>query len=412
MKNILRFTLIVSLFVVSVCATVSASPQKAKVPDGWLNGGASFEPALELQRELKVPLVVYFYVDWCPYCHALEREYFPAASVSEYLRSVIKVRINPELSRADRGVANAFGVGGYPSFFVIGAPNMPPIKLSPFRRDRNLTPAEFTKQCREVGRLAAAAAGITPPPSAPQKSAPAASRASNTAQAFEAAATPTAPASTALTTADAVLTKYTQVAGSAQGRVTTRVIKGRVDVPGLSFGGRFEFYYSKSANKSLTVMSVEPLGVVKQGFDGQSVWTAADKSAQNTNLPAVVALAATDFYREVKLSDLYPRTKLLGKNKEGDREVYVVEAAPRAGAAERLSFDALSGLLVQRDFTRQTSRGPVDSEIYFSDWRTVDGFRIPFGMTQLIGNLTFVITLDEIKHNVAIDDTVFQRPIR
>jgi len=40
----------------------------------------------------------------------------------------------------------------------------------------------------------------------------------------------------------------------------------------------------------------------------------------------------------------------------------------------------------------------------------VDGFRLPCTLTQMIGNLTLVITIDEIRHNVAIDDAIFQRP--
>ncbi len=123
-------------------------------------------------------------------------------------------------------------------------------------------------------------------------------------------------------------------------------------------------------------------------------------------------LAVADFYRNAKLSDLFPKTKLLGKVKEGDRDLYMIEAAPRTGAPEQLYFDTQTGLLVHRDFTRTSSRGPIQAEIYFSDWRNVDGFRLPCSMTQLIGNLTLVITIDEIKHNVAIDESLFQRPAR
>jgi hypothetical protein len=129
-------------------------------------------------------------------------------------------------------------------------------------------------------------------------------------------------------------------------------------------------------------------------------------------LPENAVLAVADFYRNAKLSEVYPKTKLLGKVKEGDREIYMIEATPRTGAAEKLYFDVQSGLLVQRDLTRPSERGPIQSEIYFSDWRNVDGFRLPCSLTQMIGNLTLVITIDEIRHNVAIDEAMFQRPIR
>jgi hypothetical protein len=409
MKNIARFTLIVSLLVVCVCATASASTA-AKVPEGWMNGAVSIDKAVQLHRELNVPLVVYFYVDWCSYCNALENEYFPAAAMRDYLRSVVKIRINPELTRADYELGEAFGIRGYPSFFVI-APNSFPVKLSPFRRDgRSLTPAEFAQRCRDV---------VTP-------RATDLSRVTETPKAADPAAAPKVNPNAAITivepkfvtngplpTADAVLKNYARVTGgpTTPGQITSRVIKGRINVPGLSSGGRFEFY-STTAGKSLTVMTIEPMGVVRQGFDGRSGWTSSENASKDASLPENVVVAVADFYSDAKLSDLYPKVKLRGKVKEGDREIYMVEAAPRSGSPETLYFDAQSGLLVHRDFTRTSARGPIQSEIYFSDWRNVDGFRLPCSMTQMIGNLTLVITIDEIRHNVAIDDAIFQRPSR
>ena len=50
------------------------------------------------------------------------------------------------------------------------------------------------------------------------------------------------------------------------------------------------------------------------------------------------------------------------------------------------------------------------SQVYYGDWRKVDGVLLPFQITQTMANRTFVITLDEIKLNVPVEDTVFQRP--
>lgn len=407
MDNILRLTVIVSVLLVVFSTTASA-----KVPEGWLNGAASFEKATQLHRELNVPLVVYFYVDWCPYCNALENEYFPAAAMRDYLRGVVKIRINPEQTRADYELGAMFGIGGYPSFFVI-SPNSFPVELSPFRKDgRNLTPSEFAQRCKDVTTPRATngaqiSEAATPAVAAAPKKAPGAQIT------IVEPVAPTFVTNAPLPTADAVLTNYARItAGSNQvGRLSSRVIKGRIKLPGLNVNGKFEFYAS-SGGKSLTVMSVDALGVLKQGSDGRTVWTSAENGAQGGGLPEGVVLAVADFYRDAKLSELYPRTKFLGKVREGDRDIYMIEAAPRSGTAEKLYFDAESGLLVHRDFTRTSARGPIQSEIYFSDWRNVDGFRMPCSMTQMIGNLTLVITIDEIKHNVAVDDALFQQPTR
>lgn len=404
MKNFLRLILVGSVVLISLSTTASA-----KVPEGWLKGGANFEKAMQLHREQNVPLVVYFYVDWCPYCHSLENEYFPAAPMREYLRDVVKIRINPELTPADESIARVFGIQGYPGFFVIG-PGSFPVQLSPFRREgRSLTPAEFAQRCRDV----TTPKGSTNEARVTEAPKPAASIAKSPGLQMT-VVEPVAPKfvnNAPLPTADAVLKNYAQVT-NASARMATRVIKGRINVPGLSAGGTFEFY-ATSTGKSLTVMNVNAIGIVKQGFDGVANWTASETTSRSgASLPENVVLAVADFYRNAKLTEQFPKTKLLGKVKEGDRELYMVEASPLKGAPEQLYFDTQTGLLVHRDLTRASSRGPIQAEIYFSDWRNVDGFRLPCSMTQLIGNLTLVITIEEIKHNVAIDDSLFQRPTR
>jgi thiol-disulfide isomerase/thioredoxin len=403
MKKLSHVALIASIVLIVLSTTVSA-----KVPDGWLNGAANFEKALQLHRAENVPLVVYFYVDWCPYCKSLENDYFPAAPMREYLRDVVKIRINPELTRADEEAARAFGITGFPGFFVAG-PGSFPVQLSPFRRDgRSLTPAEFAQRCRDVTTPRGAnGSRVMEAPKAAEPEAP--KKAPGLQMTVVEPVAPKFVTNAPLPTADAVLTNYAKAVGGA--RMTSRVIKGRINIPALSYGGKFEFY-ATSGGKSLTIISVDPMGVLKQGYDGRADWTTSDHASKGASLPEYAVLAITDFYRDAKLNEMYPKTKLLGKVKEGDREIFMIEASPRTGAAEKLFFDAQNGLLVHRDFTRTGVRGPIQSEIYFSDWRYVDGFRLPCSLTQMIGNLTLAITIDEIKHNVAIDEAIFQRPVR
>lgn len=401
MKNLVRFTATLALLV----AALATFARAATPPENrWLYGAAGYARAVELQRELKLPLVVYFYTDWCPFCRALDNEYLPSAPVQEFLRGVVKVRLNPEDGPANREIANRYGVRGYPSFFVIRVPNGFPDNVNPFRKgSANLTPGEFADACRgvrprmpEVANTARTSRGVSivevPPSATPSR---------------------TVTANASLPTLDAVLTKYVAATGGAavQSLVTSRVVKGKIDVAGVSFGGRFEVY-AKSDGKSLAVIEVEPLGVVKHCVDGRTAWFHADNRSPDMNPPELAVLAAADLYREPKLANMYARLKVVNKVKEGYREVYVVEAASRAGTPDLLYFDADSGLLLHRDFTRQTSSGALRAQIYFGDWRKVDGVMLPFRLTQTMANRTFVITLDEIRLNVPVDDTVFQRPTR
>ena len=394
MKKLSLFAAIIFLSLLSF-STANAEEQ-------WLNGAAGYARALELQRELKVPLIVDFYADWCPYCGRLDSEYLPSAPVQQYLRGVVKVRINPEHGPAEDEIAQRYGVKGYPTFLVMRNVSSPPRNIQPFRKGgANLTPAEWVTACERVVSSSLTNVNRAPITETQPKV---------KAQIVEVPSSggPMFINDPQLPTLDAVLAKYVAAIGGtdAQRKIASRVSKGRVDVPGVSFGGKLEVY-AKAPNKSLTVMDVEPAGLVKQGFDGRTAWSNGSDTANGIERAALVD---ADFYREIKLKSQYARIRLLGKVKEGFRQVYLVEGVPRSGAAENLYFDVESGLLVRRDVPRRTSKGVVVTEVYFSDWRDVDGVKVPFKITQAIQNTKFVITFEDVKQNVAVDDAIFVRP--
>jgi len=68
------------------------------------------------------------------------------------MRSVVKVRINPEAGLDERRLAEQFGVKGYPSIFIIPANSDAPTKVYPFRKVGDtfvaLAPREFVDECQ------------------------------------------------------------------------------------------------------------------------------------------------------------------------------------------------------------------------------------------------------------------------
>jgi hypothetical protein len=212
---------------------------------------------------------------------------------------------------------------------------------------------------------------------------------------------------------DVVLQKYIDAIGGkdAQTKLTSRVIKGKVDLVGVSRGGKLEGYMM-APNKSLMVLDVHPIGVTKEAFDGRSGWVFSQKAGmRNLKGSELSALASdADFYHDLRIKELYPTTKLLGKTKSGFRELYVVQAIPRDGAAEYFYFDVDTGLLFRRDATRQTPEGMVRAEIYYGDWHWVDGVQLPFSITHSMAQMTLALTIEEVKHNVPLEDAIFRRP--
>ncbi|HEX6285740.1 MAG TPA: thioredoxin family protein [Pyrinomonadaceae bacterium] len=408
-----KLRLWVMTLVVLLGLTVFVTPAAAQ-NQRWLHGSSGYAKALELQREMKIPLVVYFYTDWCPYCQTLDSDYLTAAPVQQYLKGVVKVRINPEHGPAEESIARQYGVTGYPAFFIVSTSAARPRKVHPFRRGgKNLTPAEFASACDQAASFSESRiTSITNPPGTLIKN-PGSANATRSPRKLKAQIVEVPPAKTpaVLPSVDTVLDKYVAAIGGrdTQKKITSRVSKGRIDVPGVSFGGKFEVY-AKAPNKSLTITNVEPMGLVKEGFDGRNSWNSAQNGLDAASEVARAAIVDNDFYRDIKLKELYTSIKVLDKVKDGFRHFYLVEAVPASGSAERWYFDVDSGLLVRRDLTRTTAKGSVRAEVYYHDWRAVDGVKIPFRITQSMPAMKFVTTIEEVKHNVPVDDAIFRRP--
>ena len=56
-------------------------------------------------------------------------------------------------------------------------------------------------------------------------------------------------------------------------------------------------------------------------------------------------------------------------------------------------FDSKTGLLTGRDVTQQTPQGPIRVEMRYSDWRDVDGVKLPSKIIETMPDLKYVFTV-------------------
>jgi outer membrane lipoprotein-sorting protein len=212
---------------------------------------------------------------------------------------------------------------------------------------------------------------------------------------------------------DEILDKYVQALGgkAALEKLTSRVAKGTFEMDQMP-GEATQEIDAKAPNKQLTVTDSPSFGVFKRGYNGTMGW----QDNPQTGLQDVTGdqLASmqrhADFYWSIKLKELYPKMTVKGKESVSGRDAYVIEATPAEGPAETMSFDADSGLLVRLQGEGESPNGPVDIDSTFEDYRDVDGVKVPFLMHESFGDFSFVIKLTEVKQNVPIDDTKFDKP--
>jgi hypothetical protein len=120
--------------------------------------------------------------------------------------------------------------------------------------------------------------------------------------------------------------------------------------------------------------------ISEYGFDGSAGWDQRSVTEGGFYAVSGQLLASmrrdADFYREINLKILYPRITFKDKERIGDNEVYVIEAIPDDGSAERLYFDVRTGLLARRDEQVEFPQGSAELKIYFEDYKEVDGVKL------------------------------------
>jgi zinc protease len=217
----------------------------------------------------------------------------------------------------------------------------------------------------------------------------------------------------AIPSADQIIDKYVQAIGgkAAIEKQTSRVSKGSFELPAFGASGTAEIF-EKAPNKGLAVITVAGFGVVQEGFDGKVGWGQDPQNGLREKSGAELAAAKLDaeFHKPTKIKQLYPKLAVKGKDKVGDHEVYVVEATPVEGSAETWYFDTTTGLMLRRDTVREGPQGRQEIQEFLDGYKEVDGVKLPFSIRQVTTAFTIDIKIEEVNHNVPIDDAKFNKP--
>jgi len=214
-----------------------------------------------------------------------------------------------------------------------------------------------------------------------------------------------------LPTADSVLDSYVSAIGGASvlGKLTTREAKGTMT---SESGETYSFLLrQKSPNHMFFSFTSAELQVSK-GFDGEISWQKWPNGVFNQRGIEGKSIARwAELFVDADAKKRYPRRFVEGKETLEGHEVFVVRAGGPGDVSERLYFDASTGLLLRRIVLTRTALGRLPEETDFADYREVDGVKEPFTVRYLQINTRFTVKYTEIRHNVPLDDSIFQMPL-
>jgi hypothetical protein len=231
-------------------------------------------------------------------------------------------------------------------------------------------------------------------------------------------------------TGDDVIEKYLAAIGGrpALAKLESRITRGTMsmsvtgpDGNAITFSGPVEVY-AKAPNKLRTYarFDLSQMGagevVVDQRCDGTSYFVSntmqGDRDITGNQRQSMLngAVFPTPF---LKYKEAGGKVELTGKDKVGERAVYVVLFTPKAGFPSKQYFDAETYQLLRVVAKVDVPElgGETEQTVDFSDYREVDGIKLPFAQTVTNPAQSISVTMQSIEHNKPIDEAMFSKPV-
>jgi zinc protease len=224
-------------------------------------------------------------------------------------------------------------------------------------------------------------------------------------------------------TADEIIEKHLAAIG---GRAALEKLKSRSTVgtvtlstPLGDISGPVEIM-NEAPNKTRTAMTLEvpTIGqiVIDQRFDGQNGYV-IDSLQGNRDITGDQLEAMkngsfpTPFLNHKTMGGT---VELAGKEKAGERDAFVLIVKRQSGPPLRAYIDAESYLPIKtvvKINVPQLGR-EIEQTSEFSDYREVDGVKIPFEVRNVSSVQTLVVKITKVEHNVHLDESLFSKPAK
>jgi len=223
----------------------------------------------------------------------------------------------------------------------------------------------------------------------------------------EAAAPPNLPA------AEQLISAYETALGGAAalGKIKNRVTTGiAVDWQGKENPVEIT---QAAPNKLHSAVTMKDRGAFTHGFDGTNGWMSSQRGVRELPPDEIADLKdEAALFPLAKLQGLAKSMHVRGKETLNGSVVYVLESPAGETVTERFCVDSTSGLLVRTMTIMSTPIGDVPAQVDYSDYRTVDGVKIPFSVQTANTDIhqASAMRVATVTQNVSIDEKKFSMP--
>jgi hypothetical protein len=211
--------------------------------------------------------------------------------------------------------------------------------------------------------------------------------------------------------AEPLLEKYLRTVGSesAVAAVASSVAKGKLE-SAANPTSPVEMY-TKSPGKRLVVTHILN-ETASEASLGSSGWTqSASRGLRDMNATDNEAIKLEDpVYLAANVKKIYTEWRVGRSEKIGERDTYALNGTAAGHVPIRLYLDQQTGELLRLMHFAETPVGRLPTQIDFSDYRDVNGVKVPFRIAAIRPTTRNTIVLDQVQHNVPVEEAQFAKP--
>jgi hypothetical protein len=213
--------------------------------------------------------------------------------------------------------------------------------------------------------------------------------------------------------AESILDRFVEVTGGrkAYESRTSETIEAKMSMAAQGIEASM-IIHTAAPNKQRVVTDFPGIGKMEAGSDGKVYW---EKSAvqgarirKGEELPQARRQATMN--APLHWRTLYAKAETTGTDTVDGRPCYAVTLTPADGKPEVSCYDKETGLLVQTKLTLTTQMGEIPFVTRVTDYREVDGLRIPHRMTQSVAGQTIDILVKSVVPNPKLEAELFNLP--
>lgn len=169
--------------------------------------------------------------------------------------------------------------------------------------------------------------------------------------------------------------------------------------------------YRTAPDKAFAIVH-RPNGDVMEGMDGHVGWVrrANGEVKEESGDELARSRQWAEFYPGEHFEKDYERFQLGGIENVNGHDANVVIAWWKGGGADRIYFDAQSGLLLRITHRLESPLGALPLQTDYEDYRDVNGLKIPFTVRVTRVDGTTAYTWQKMDANVEVDPSRYEKP--